>query len=879
MDSNKSARTYSLRDPNTLLIDSSLSIVSIALALSTIFSFNPFPVKAEGVKLDDRSVPKSNQIKSIIRETIPVGIIVGDKLVEPSVLVRGSLDNLTQVSDWLIPWDLVLKTLKFEQNELPNGQLELKSPGLVLRLDTKTVTKDSQLGKVISVKKIEHLLQVPVKFDQSEFALVFEPSWSNLTNLDREESSIVLDRLPVISAPTFAVGGIKFSTTLTGNSDEGKIESQGSLKAVGTALQGSWYVGMNQAKLTEPQSWELTQLQYFRQSDRADYIFGFQPAFWQRAGYWGISTIQRWGFSSDRDLEVNSLNLQSRLQPKQITRTISGKALPKTFVRLVERSSNRSIAEQLVDDSGVYRFQNVLLENNLNNYDLLLYAEGNLTSTPEIRKLGKNNLAGLLSRQNRALIASVGWRANSQDEDNFHSSDGFQGGLSYRQAISDNLTLGVGAVYDRSMLPLGEIFYQPAQIPLQIGFSALTNFDNKFELISSIDFQPSSNLQINFVTTASDRHFFLNWEALSNLTFLAKGSWKNSNLETGLQYSFYKQDFSAFGQFTIDTAQRLRWRFYTKKANWEFQQLGMDKRVSSQLDYKLFNSRQSLSLEHDRDSSKWLTTLLWSYRSNYNASDRGLPWRVAFGYGIGTKGRGIIASVSTSILPEVDLRGRYQQVSLNSNRSDFRLELVPHFSPQNKLLSDSQSFNGLYRQGGILIQPFLDRNSNGLRDRDEELILEEPDLLLVLNNRALRTFRYQVADDGILVTLPPNFYRLDLDPAGFPLDWQAKTKAYALEVKTGAYTLVPIPLTISYTIIGSATDSEGKLLAGVQVKAIPSQGNNAVFSITNTAGIFVLENLEPGNYKFTIQNKPTQPEKILLDSTDETFQELNLQIK
>jgi hypothetical protein len=64
------------------------------------------------------------------------------------------------------------------------------------------------------------------------------------------------------------------------------------LNAIGTALQGSWFLGLNQSKLNDFKTWELNELQYLRQIDTADCIFGFQPAFWQRGeGFWGISTI------------------------------------------------------------------------------------------------------------------------------------------------------------------------------------------------------------------------------------------------------------------------------------------------------------------------------------------------------------------------------------------------------------------------------------------------------------------------------------------------------------------------------------------------------------------------------------------------------------
>jgi hypothetical protein len=875
VDSNWSTRARPFQHRNAILIacDISIHLIIIALLGSISILFNPLLARASEIERENQPASQPNAINNDRLEILPVGIIVGDKLIESSELVRGSDRNLNEISNWLIPLDLLIESLRFELTEFQNGQMELKSPGLVLRLEPDTLTNDSELGQVISVEKIENLLKIPVKFDQSEFALVFTPPWNSTDRLKREESPVVVDGLPVVASPNFALGGVEFETTLTSNNEQ-NLKTQGNLKFIGTALQGSWFLGVNQAKLNEPQSWELSELQYFRQSNKADYIFGLQPAFWHGGErYWGISTIHKWGFDSNDNLEISSLNFQSRLQPKHITRTITGKAAPGTFVRLVKNRglSERIIAEQLVNNSGKYYFKNVTFENSFNNYQLLLYPHGQLTVEPEVRSLGKNNLSGNLSRNNRALVTSVGWRADDSNSKN----NNFRGGLSYRQGISENLTVGMGVVSDRSILALGEIFYQFNRIPLQVSVSALTDFNNQFELTSLIDFQPSSNLRVNLITNSSDQHFLFNWNAWNNLVILAKGSVKNSNLETGLQYHFYNQDFSAFTQLTFDTDSNLRWNIALGLANWKFQQIGADSQVNSQLNYTFSDrSRQSLLLKHSIDETAYLTSLQWNYRSN--SSEGGLPWQIDLGYGIGTRGSGIIASISTSVLPGVDLRCRYQEVSLNSDKSDFRLELVPHLTPQG---ADSQNFNGLYKQGGIVIKPFLDLNNNGIRDRDEALALEDPELLLILNNQPIRNFRYRISDDGILISLPTDIYRLDLNSAGFPLDWQALTRSYAVKVNIGAFTPVLIPLTPAYTIMGIATDSQGQAIPGVQVKAIPANGHKAIVSVTNTAGVFVLENLQQGTYTLTINNELAQPSTIIIDRATEPFQEVNVRNK
>lgn len=745
MYSKKSARAYSFSNRNAIL---GCWYISIYLIIFTLFSsifnlFNPLLVAANEVKLDSHAATSSKH------DLIPIGIMIGDQLVESSVLIRGSLDHSSNISDWLIPLDTVLTTLKFKLTKLNNGQLQLQSPGLVTRLQPNLITNDPELGQVISLKKVENILKVPVKFDQQEFTLIFNPAWNNLTNFNPEESPIILDGLPVIATPKFAIGGVQLQTILSDNRSDGYLKTQGSIRAVGTALEGSWFVGLDQDNFNNFKSWQLEELQYFRQNGRTDYLLGLQATFWQGGGgFWGISTIQRWGFDSYNTLDFNSYNIDSRLQPKYITRTITGKAQAGTFVRIVKNQGDRIIAEQLVDDSGIYKFKNLVLENSLSNYQALLYAHGQLTIKPKIRQLGKNNLRGILAPDTQALVTAIGWQANDT------SSNSFRAGFAYRQGMTQNLTLGTGLVYDESLLALAQIFYQPSQIPVQIGFSLLSNFDKRVDISSIVKIQPSSNVQLNLITNPSDQYFLFNWDIPNNFAFIAKGSLQHSNLEAGIQYSSYNRNFSIFTQLIIDTDQILRWNIYADLANWEFKQIGQGANITSAINYSFSSQRlQSLLLEHSTSNTDWLTTFQWSYRSNYNNADRGFGWQFDLGYGIGSQGRGIVTAVSTSLLPGIDLRGRYQQISLTSDNSDFRLELIPHFSPQTRLPLDSRGFNGLRRYGGIKIQPFLDHNQNQLRDRDEPIILEESELLLTINNQPLRNFPYRTVADGIVIPL------------------------------------------------------------------------------------------------------------------------------
>nr|MDJ0677539.1 carboxypeptidase regulatory-like domain-containing protein [Calothrix sp. MO_167.B42] len=63
--------------------------------------------------------------------TFPVGLSVGKRNVIPSILIRGKEDGLQAIDfdNWLLPYDTVIKVLKLKVTNLPDGQLEMRSPG------------------------------------------------------------------------------------------------------------------------------------------------------------------------------------------------------------------------------------------------------------------------------------------------------------------------------------------------------------------------------------------------------------------------------------------------------------------------------------------------------------------------------------------------------------------------------------------------------------------------------------------------------------------------------------------------------------------------------------------------------------------------------
>ncbi|NEO90762.1 MAG: carboxypeptidase regulatory-like domain-containing protein [Moorea sp. SIO3G5] len=843
------------------------------------------------------SSPRRNDSDQLI--ILPVGVNLGKQNVIPSTLVRGFEDGSQAINfqTWLIPLDDVIQGLKLDVKPLEDGQLEVRSPGLVTRINPEELPTDPELGLVIPVKTIQTLLGVPTEFDMIEYAITFNPPWLNLRRKGRRtpEIPVVLEGLSEIDAPAFSISAIRQRVNISGrgggsSSVSNSTNYSGEFTTVGTLLGGSWFLRTRQPDLTDTGTFRLQEAQYFRQTDAADFVLGSQPTFWRNQGtgqYWGATTIQRWGFTPP--LSRGGFSPTQRLQANDIGRSITGEAEPGTLVQLTQGFNDVVVDEILVDSSGVYRFENVITgRGGSNTYRVFLYPDGQLTAEPEIREANFSTLPGQLTKGASALVVSTGLsRESSQNGNFFGEFTDVRGGIAYRLGVTEDLTLGMGVVYDESVLGLGELFYQPAGFPLKVKVSALLGTEDEgIDYDASINFQPSPKLSFNFNSDSLAQRFRVNWQVFRGLTLRASGNTREEALAAGMSISQTSQNFSLFASADIDTNNNKRWSLRSNLGSLRLSHRGNEITTNSELIYYLSDSSaskgHSLLLGYEtRDSNNrddHLARLAWRYRSPQQSSDGRYLWDLDFGYGFGSRGNGLIASASSAVIPGLVLRLRYQEISTTSDGSTFRIELSPNINVQSGISGADTRFDRLRSRGGLLIQPFFDNNGNGKRDSGEEIYLEEPDLLLLVNNKSITSFRPDIRNNGIFVKLDPDTYRLDLDPAGYPIDWKPEESAYAVEVVPGSYTPVTVPMVLSYTFAGVVTDAAGEAVEGAKVEAVPVDSGKSIFSITNGAGVFYLEGLQQGKYNLLINGESAQPNQIEIKPDSEPFQELNLSI-
>lgn len=821
-------------------------------------------------------------------DELPIlGLNLGSRNVNPGVFVRGQIDELTALDfeNWLIPYEATLQALRFTTTVIDDNTLELRSPYKILRINPNQITQDPELGLVLSIQQIRDWFEISVEFDPLEYAIVFDlPDLGNSGQSRREPLPVILDGLPLLTPPPLSITLVEQQITLnkTKNTD---WQNPGQLSAVGTILGSSWFTRITQSDVFESDRWQLSEFQILKQTNQADYFLGSQPTFWrdQNPGdFWGFTTIQRYGYIPFPQNNISGgANPDLRRQPQQVTATITGRTEPGTLVQLVTDLQGREIlGEELVDGSGVYRFNSVPIGRGFQrNYYLLFFPNGSLAAEPLIEEARFTLLPEQLPSGASALIASGGWRRETKPAKFFGDLQDFGGGISYRHGISNALTLGVGGIYDGGLQGLVEAFYQPKRTPLRLAVSGLISNDVDVEAEMVWD---ERDLYITVNTDLDRTRYTLNWRVFPSLSFSSRGTF-NDSARFGLQYTQSHRQSSTIIGVNWQTDDQWDWRIYQRWLDLTLTHQGDDRpdlfRTTTELSYRL-NTAEYLILQLDTEAARTkshLVTAGWQYRSDARNSIGQSLWQAELGYGVGSQGHGPYVLLGTTVIPGALLEARYDTVTLRANQDRFSLQLRSSLGLQGGLGGGERRPERLRTEGGLWLQPFYDFNGDGQQDANEPLYQESADFLMV-NNIGVRPERIYREGDRLILPLPPGRHRVDLEEAGFPPDFQPEFKSFAVAVVEGAYTPVVIPLQAAYTLMGVVTNNAGEPVAGARVEAVDENGRVISFSITNGAGVYYLEQLRLGRYQIKINGQAASgSNEVIFDPDSETLEELNLQ--
>jgi len=819
-------------------------------------------------------------------EILLVGLIAGSRREIPAVLVSGKIKEpeAIQFQQWQVPYQSVIEVLGFEEKSVGENEVQLSSPGLVTRLNLNELSENPDIGLAFSIAQIEEKFGIEARFDLNEYAIIFSAPWiGQRRQMPRgfdEKPKPQLEGLPKISAPRLSFTALEQITTITPATSSSAADLEGDLLAIGTFLDGSWQIEIDQPLLDQRETWRLQSFQYFRPQPKQDLIIGEQSPFWIQQGqgeYWGITYLQR---EEGNRSESRSINPEQRLQTNIFRRDITGEAAPGTLVQLTRNRRQDVLDEVLVDESGRYRFENVPFGRRgfRSEYQVLLFPDGQLTLDPEVQTVSFRPLPEQLPAGQVHWLISAGLRRNRNNSFIGEFSD-FTGGATVRWGIMESMTLGVGLIHDQGTFPWGELFFRPLNIPLDLAIAGVFGK----ELEANINYEPTSTLRLNFNRNDTSNNLRTTWQISPDLRIT--GRWDSEQgTELDISTRFRQgRNHSTSVNVTLDETNDIQWRVRQQWGKLELSHDNNNGSTSTELSYDFANNFRSnqenrLILDYETrqfNESQQLVTLTWEYRSGKRDVSGEPLWNIELGYGIGSQGQGLQADVETMILPGVRLRGRYEGVRLNSTQKQFSLELTTRLNLQQGISPGDRALDDLQTEGGFLIQPFFDNNGNGELDSNEE-IYTNAENLLILNGDLLRTSQITQQRDRLLVTVPPDQYRLELDPAGFPLDWQATETTFAVTVVPGSYTPITVPLQKSYTVSGTLTNENNEPIGGARVIAIPEEAGERRFSITNQGGVFFLERLKQRTYQLQVRDQSLKPRRIVIDENSPAFQQQNL---
>ncbi|MDB9540031.1 carboxypeptidase-like regulatory domain-containing protein, partial [Anabaenopsis arnoldii] len=738
------------------------------------------------------------------KDILPVGIKFGKQDVLSGVLVKGNEDGSEAVNfeEWLIPYESFLKAFGFTVTPLPNGNVQLRSPGLVKEFDPKLLIADSEIGEALTIAEIRRQFMVEIKFDIDSYAIVFEGSW--LFAKGREEKEVrpvVLEGLPRVTPPEYALSAVSqnvnssLRTNTFNNSGSTTIGGKLGEFTFSTRVAQPNLENFNQAYL---QDWRIQNL-----GKNRDHIFGSQSLFYPGSSnfgeFWGYSYISRFGYEAGRG--GSDANLNSRLSNRDFVRTVEGNAAQGSLVQIW--GGNVLLGEVLVNETQRYSFPNV----QGNRFTILSYPEGNLAATPEREIKVIDPQYDQLPAGTSAVYTSVGtWRQREQHQ-SLGSVSGLVTGAGYRYGISNDLTVGFGGVYDSvNFRSFGEVIYGHSKFPLTLGLRSLSatanqssslTFSGSFRLnpSSSIfwsigeqvswrlnsSFEPIKNvrLQTELSNTGFNVRSFHNLSLLGVSANLSLGYEQKDNslrtfAETSTRWRWGNLSHNLDGRFEGDGGWRLRnslqWKNWQLDLTNSYKQVvfsrfnAQESEIWNNLSFPIIgsNSYQEIylvnNLNRHKDNSikdqiygrylksdnASLAVAAWRHNGNPTSGREQLDrtnWSWELGYGFGSQSSGPVVSVtSPSLFAGLSLKAGYSGASAQGVSSGFSLGLVMNLNLnlQDGISTDKRNASQFQGNGAILVQPFYDENNNGVRERNEPLITSSDNSLFMLNNLSLK---------------------------------------------------------------------------------------------------------------------------------------------
>ena len=304
-----------------------------------------------------------------------------------------------------------------------------------------------------------------------------------------------------------------------------------------------------------------------------------------------------------------------------------------------------------------------------------------------LKELNYINAAPVLAPGTSALTISGGSQQNRIKQNTLLGDMAdFQGGVAFHQSLAEEVTVGLGFVYEEFLLGFSQLTYKPENFPLRTTVS-LFQGEEGIEVYSHLKLQPSEEIVLNFYSDDKDQKFDFNWGLVSGLTLTADGNSETESLRAGAKLAYKTELVSFMAKAQLDNNNELQWQVDSQLGDFKLKYTTDALKSKTEVKYDFdtvkdsgfqcsifFNNQTRLRRKQEDSLAVWG----WNIHSTDKVGKNRYRWEFSLGYGFGSEGEGAIASMGTAINSSLSLKLSYEAIALASEETRIKLELSSH---------------------------------------------------------------------------------------------------------------------------------------------------------------------------------------------------------
>ncbi len=302
-----------------------------------------------------------------------------------------------------------------------------------------------------------------------------------------------------------------------------------------------------------------------------------------------------------------------------------------------------------------------------------------------LSRLNYTDSAPILPAGSSTLTVSGGGNQNLAKKSNSTQEfEDFRGGVTYHRGVVDEVTMGVGFVYEDLLIGFTQLTYDSDRLPIKTTLSLLAK-NSEVNFHSHINFQPTKSFVLDYYyNDKTKQKLDVNWNIISGLTLTAQGNSQNKTFTTGIKVAINNKYLSLSAKAALDINNNLHWKFNSQIGPLNLVYENRDQKSTSELNLNLVNSK-TLGLKcsafvkyetHEvKDNSEQFTIWGSKIQSTEKIGDHKNNWSFEVGYASGSYGQGFIANSFIALKPNLNLQLTYQEISPISDETKLKLQL------------------------------------------------------------------------------------------------------------------------------------------------------------------------------------------------------------